>query len=76
MKAKRVTGPSARAIMLTHMRLERCKVAGCENPVTVTRNPDGVTKVRTCIEHVAQKESKTPFKWRAALSIGNYQRRK
>lgn len=71
MKAKRVTGPSAQSIMLTHMKLERCKIAGCKNPVAVTRNPDGVTRVRTCIEHVAQSTQKAEkFDPRTLLRFG------
>ena len=58
MKAKRVTGPSAQSIMLTHIRLERCKVAGCKNPVVATLNPDGTTKIRACIDHVGAQVTK------------------
>lgn len=52
MRSKRVHGPSAHTIMHTHIRMERCNVAGCKNEVIATRNPNGLTKIRACIEHV------------------------
>lgn len=70
MRSKRVTGPSAQSIMLTHIRLERCKVAGCKNPVVTTKNPDGLTKIRACIEHTsAQVVKSEPFDPRSLLKL-------
>ena len=60
MRAKRVTGPSAQAIMLTHIRLERCKSEGCENAPVVTKNYTGVKKERFCMDHIAPKVETKP----------------
>lgn len=53
LRAKRVSGPSARTILNTHVALERCKIAGCNERVLVTKNRTGVDKVRLCATHVA-----------------------
>jgi hypothetical protein len=52
MKSKRVHGQSANTIMNLQIAMEHCKEPGCKNPVIATRNPNGVTKIRACIEHV------------------------
>lgn len=57
MKSKRVTGESAQSILNTHVFNEHCNVRGCQNTVCVTRNPDGVTKLRQCIDHVGVAKS-------------------
>ena len=64
MKAKRVTGPTPNRVLRLHVAQERCLHAGCENPVLVTRNPDGVTRIRTCAEHVNQTTPIKPRKFR------------
>jgi hypothetical protein len=72
MRAKRVTGASAQAIMLLHMKLERCSIEGCETPAVVTKNHTGVSKVRFCLDHVGtgKKASKEPFDPTALLKFG------
>jgi hypothetical protein len=72
MKAKRITGESAMTILNTHVRNERCNVRGCANHVCVTRNPDGVTKLRQCIDHVgtSRKPRKGGYKLTDLLKFG------
>jgi hypothetical protein len=63
MKAKRVTGPSAQATMLLHMKLEHCHVKGCEARVLYTKNVTGVKKTRYCADHIGaiKKVANKPF---------------
>lgn len=74
MKAKRVTGPTPHRVLLTHKALERCKVAGCQNEVLVTLNPDGVTKIRYCADHVGGKKRMNEDRVKAVLAIFNLNR--
>jgi hypothetical protein len=41
---------------MLHVKLERCKVKGCGEPVMVTRNPNGTTKIRYCGEHLPNSQ--------------------
>lgn len=50
MKAKRVTGDSARTILLRHIALERCSTAGCSNPPIRTKNRTAINKERKCLD--------------------------
>ena len=60
LKAKRVRGPSAHTIMHTYIALERCRVRGCKNHPEVTFNPDGVTRLRYCLDHVSRTVTSVP----------------
>ena len=59
MRAKRVTGPSARTILLRAIACECCKVRGCTEPVLITRNPDGLTRDRACATHAVEQHRGT-----------------
>ncbi len=48
MKAKRVTGDSARTILLRSIALERCGKCKKQGSVLFTRNPTGTKKERVC----------------------------
>lgn len=48
MKAKRVTGDSARTILLRSIALERCGKCKQTGKVLYTHNPNGTTKKRVC----------------------------
>lgn len=55
MKAKRVTGESARTILLRHMTLERCGKCG-QQRVLYTKNSTGIDKERVCADCLTQGE--------------------
>jgi len=50
MKAKRVTGDSARTILLRHIALEKCGKCKQAGKVLFTRNPSGTKKERVCTD--------------------------
>jgi hypothetical protein len=49
MKAKRVTGDSARTILLRSITLERCGKCKQTGNVLYTHNPSGTKKERVCV---------------------------
>lgn len=52
MKAKRVTGPTPNAVLCNRLKLERCYVKGCENPVTLVRDVELHSVKRCCSAHI------------------------
>ena len=50
MKAKRVTGDSARTILLRSIALERCSKCKSQGKVLYTENHSGTKKVRVCTD--------------------------
>lgn len=68
MKAKRVTGESARTILLRHMALEKCDKCRQER-VLYTKNPTGTEKERVCAECLTEGEKLTKKSIRELLAM-------
>jgi hypothetical protein len=63
MAAKRTTGPSAKRVLDLHLKLEKCSVSGCLDPVFATRTISGTQKVRMCVTHLADPKPIHADKW-------------